>query len=101
IQSQEKADTSRGIPGGDGPGGALGLVAGADRAILSSGWPRPAPVPDRDDVAGSLDAKLVWAERPGDGRGAVRQYLDATIRAADVDAGDTGRDNDTQLSPAA
>ena len=41
-------------------------------------------VPAGDDAAGAPDAELVRAERPGDGRGAVRDRLAARVRAPEL-----------------
>ena len=82
-------------------GGAVEGAARPDRAALPGSWPRPQAVPAGVDAAGAPDAELVCAERPGDGRGVVRDRLAARVRAAEPGRADSGRDDDPELpSPA-
>jgi hypothetical protein len=58
---------------------------------------RASSVSTEDDAASAPDAELVWVERSGDGRGALRDHADAGICGVDVDQGDSGRDDDPQF----
>ena len=94
---QAEEDAPGGVSRRDGSGGSVEVAAGPDRAVLSGGWPWPASVPAGDDAAGAPDAELVRVERPGDGRGALRDHADAGVRRVDADEGDSGRDDDPEL----
>src|SRR5690606_31388697 len=95
-------DAARGLPGGDGAGGAVERIAGADRTALPEDGPAwPATVPAGDDAADPLPAAVVRAERPGHGRGAVRDVGDAPLCPPERAGQQPGRDHDPQLPPAA
>ncbi len=64
-------------------GNMLYIPGGGEKEILlrlPGGWTGPQALPDGNHPAGTPDAELVCAERPGDGRGAVRDRLASRIR---------------------
>ena len=79
------------LSGRDGTGGALGRAGGADRAALTKGGRRAQAVSTGNHAAHSPVAELVFAERPGDGGGAVRDHADAPVRAPDLERADPRR----------
>src|SRR5436190_21754525 len=79
VRRQAQADAAGSILGRDAPGGAVGTAGGANCAALSEGRWRPSPVSSGDDAADPLPSAVVRAERPSDGRGTLRDRLDAAV----------------------
>ncbi len=85
------------VPGEDGQADAVVEPGGAHRAVLSEGGSWPKAVSAGDDAAGALRAVVLQPERSGDGGPAVRGGVGATVRAAEADGADAGRDDDPEL----
>src|SRR3954453_12958281 len=60
-----ESDAAGGVPGREGPRGAVAAARGADRAALPERWHRAEALSTEHDAADPLPPALVWVFGPG------------------------------------